>query len=352
MPVSEVRSPRLLVLANGVPVPGAFAVQVTSTNHLGADRFCVRVALSADPRAASAVWSASNSIAIDVFVGIGGPEVNLVSGLVDRVTLDPVRRIALLDGRDRSALLIETRTRETFANQTSSDIALILTGRHGLAADIFPTTTPIGRYWQLEHDQTTLGQYSRATTEWDLLATLASREGFNVWVTGNILHFRPPDIAGPAAVVLRPMATTHGPATVTDLKMERALTFAGNIEVQVQSWSSRTALSCTQTATATRAALADEQTRRYLYVVPDLTPEAAFLLARRRVSELAGYERVVTADMPGDVTLEARSIVRVEATGSAFDQDYFVDTIERRLDKRGFTQTVVARNFSPDLEIQ
>ena len=35
------------------------------------------------------------------------------------------------------------------------------------------TTTPAGRYYQADHDKVTGGQFSRATTEWDLLCELA-----------------------------------------------------------------------------------------------------------------------------------------------------------------------------------
>ena len=50
---------------------------------------------------------------------------------------------------------------------------------------------------------------TRATTEWDLLATLAGWEGFDVWVSGTTLHFRPPDTLTPPPV-LSAAATADG----------------------------------------------------------------------------------------------------------------------------------------------
>ncbi len=340
------------MLADGAPIRGAFAAQVTSTNHYGADRFRVSLALSADPAMGAAFWSATGDVSIEIQAAVDGTAASLIQGLVDRVDIDPIHGVAHLAGRDRTAALIEARTQETFANQTSSEIAVLLAGRHGLAASVTPTTTPVGRYWQLEHDRITLNQFSRATTEWDLLIGLAGREGFDVWVSGSVLYFNPPAIVPVIGAVLRPTWTLNGPATVTDLRLERSLTLARDIVVEVKSWNSRMARNFQQTVQATRGGGSTGAAQRYVYVVPDLTPDAALQLAQQRLRELTLHERVVNAEMPGDVTLDPRDMVRVEGTGGAFDQDYFVDTIERSIDPRGFRQNVRARNVSPGVEVQ
>ena len=352
MPTSDQRSPRLQVLVDGAPVIGAFAAQTTNTNHYGADRFRVSLALGADPAMGAAFWAEAEDVALEVQVGLDGLFTRLVEGLVDTVTIDPVSGVAHLDGRDRTSLLIEARTQETFANQTSSDIATLLAGRHGLSPDVEATSTPVGRYWQLEHDRITLDQFCRATTEWDLLVGLAGREGFDVWVTGSTLHFRSPDPSPGIASLLSPLSGFEGPATVSDLRCERALTLARDIEVVVKSWNSRLAQGYDQTARATRSGRSGGRVLKYHFIVPDLTPDAALQLAQQKLTELTRHERVVTAEMPGDLTLDARGMVRVQGTNSAFDQDYFVDSIERTLDRRGFRQTVRARNVSPGMEVQ
>jgi hypothetical protein len=330
------------------------ASELRFPNHYGADRFRVSLAVAADPAMGAAFWSDSGDLTLEVRVEVGGVMASLIEGLVDRITVDPVRGTVELQGRDRTSLLIEARTQETFANLTSSEIATTLAGRHGLAADVAPTSTPVGRYWQLEHDRTTLNQFCRATTEWDLLIGLAGREAFDVWVSGSTLHFRPPPSGGATiGAVLQPVATLLGPATVSDLRLERSLTLAGDIEVIVKSWSSRLARGFVETARASRGGTGSGgRPQRYVYILPDLTPEAALQIAQQRLRELTRHERIVVADMPGDVTLDPRAMVRVAATGTAFDQDYFIDTIERSLDARGFRQTVRARNISPGAEVQ
>ena len=59
---------------------------------------------------------------------------------------------------------------------------------------------------------------------------LAEQEGFDVFVSGTTLHFQSP--AGPD------VALTLSPDTVLDLRLERSLTLARDIEVTVKSWNS------------------------------------------------------------------------------------------------------------------
>lgn len=350
----QARQPGLTVLADGVPVRGAMTAHVVNTNHAGADRFRVRVALSADPAMGIGFWGSADGTALEIRFGLGGSSALAVEGLIDRVDVDAVRWIATLDGRDRTAALIEARTTEAFANRTSSEIASLLAERHGLTPEVATTNTPVGRYWQLEHDRVTLDRFSRARTEWDLLVSLAAHESFDVWVRGTTLFFQP-QTAMANAVVLRTRAGADGPANVTDLRLERALTLARDIEVSVKSWNSKLAQGFTQTARATRRGSgrgAIGEVLRYSYVVPDLLPDAALALAQRTLRELSAHERVIEAEMPGDLTLDARASVRVAGTDSEWDQEYIVDEVTRSWDAyRGFQQIVRARNVSNGVEI-
>ena len=190
MLTSSVRFPQLRVLANGNQVSGAIEAQVHTNNHFSADRFSVSIALSVD-RGAAQFWSSTSDVFLEVQMSVDGLIFkSLVQGAVDHVDLDMGQRLVRVEGRDLTAALIETRTQETFANQTSSEIASTLAKRHNLDAQVAPTSTPVGRYYQSEHDRITLNQFSRATTEWDLLTFLAQQEGFDVFVSGRTLFFR------------------------------------------------------------------------------------------------------------------------------------------------------------------
>jgi hypothetical protein len=74
----------------------------------------------------------------------------------------------------------------------------------------------------------------------------------------------------------------------------------------------------------------------------------ALKLAQQKAAELAQHERVWEATMPGDLTLDPRSMIQLIGTETDFDQLYFIDTIERHLSlERGFVQHVRAKNTSP-----
>lgn len=333
----EVRRPLLRVAVDGLPIPNAVSARVVSNNHYAADRFSLVVALGDAPAAA---WMSADQLMVEVGVTLGGFGASLVQGEVDRVELDALRRVVFLSGRDLTARLIEARTQESFSNRTASEIATLLAARRGLAADVTATTTPVGRYWQLQRDRVTLDQFSRATTEWDLLVTLAGLEGFDVWVTGATLHFRPAEQARGPAAVLRP-------ADLTGLRLERALTLARDIEVVVKSWNSRQQQAFIRTARRRRGGRRRGEIQRHVLVVPNLTPDDALKLAQRRLAELTRHERVVVAEMPGELTLAPRQKLRLAGTLTDFDQEYWIDEVERTLHTaRGFTQTVRARNGS------
>ncbi len=331
---TAVRYPRLRVLANGAFVPGAFEAEVLNNSYFAADRFRLGLALSADPARGAAWWADQDNVRVDIEVSLGGDYVNLLHGSVDSVAIDLLGDAVRLTGRDLSAGLIEARVQGTFANQTSSEIATTLAGRRGLSANVQHTTTPAGRYWQLEHDSLVLDGFARATTEWDLLVTLAQCEGFGVWVQGSTLHFRSADSSAPPAVLQA--------AGLSALHLERSLTLAQSIEVTVKSWHSRAARCTTQTAAANQVGGA---THKYVYIAPNLTPDRALKLAQQRLAELARHERVIVAEMPGELTLAAGQRILLQGSGTGFDRIYSVDSIERRLDmSHGFTQWLRARN--------
>lgn len=344
------RSPRLRVLANGVPLPGVINAEVFANNHYAADRFSAAIALGADPWAGAASWAADPDILLDIQFSLdaGVSFRSLITGAVDSVSIDPILGQVRLDGRDLTASLIETRTQETFTNRTASEVAIILAGRHNLTPVVTDTTSPVGRYYQNEHDRITLGLFSRATTEWDLLVFLAQQEGFDVFVTGAQLHFQP---AKPTPDIVQLIRAED----LINLRLERSLTLARDLEVTVKSWNSRSQSAFTQTARAARRTGGGQQShsqsgppQRFVFVRPNLTTQEALKLAQQKLAELTRHERILQATMPGELTLSPRSLLTLTGTGTAFDQTYFVDTIDRSINfQSGFTQHVRAKNSSP-----
>jgi hypothetical protein len=298
---SNWRAPRLRILANGALLTGVVDAEVISNNHYAADRFAASITLGVDVWAAASFWSSEPDILVDVQFSLDGGAsfTSLVQGTVDSVVIDPITGSIHLDGRDFTAPLVETRTQETFVNRTASEIASLLAKRHNLTPCVSPTSTPVGRYYQDEHDRVTLDQFSRATTEWDLLVFLACQEGFDVFVEGTSLHFQPVAQHTDPPVLLRP-------SDLTDLRLERSLTLARDIEVTVKSWNSRQNSAFVQKARAacrSGTGRSGGRPQNYVYVRPNLTPDDALKLAQRKLAELTRHERVIELSMAGELAM-------------------------------------------------
>lgn len=331
---SAMRTPELLVLADGTALPGAISAHVSSGSNYAAARFQVQLAASMLPVG----FIDQSGVTIEIRAGLDGVVTSLVTGAVDMLRLDPVGGLMVLEGRDFTAAFIEARTREAFANHTASEIANILAARHDLSAQITATMTPVGRYYQAEHDRITLDQFARATTEWDLLVFLAQQEGFDVFVQGSTLYFQPPqDASVPVALQ---------PGDCESLRLDRALTLARDIVVSVKSWNSRQKSSFVQTARAGSGTGIQRPGRdpvlNYILVRPNLTPQQALQLAQQVLADLSRHERSFEAVMPGELMLAPRSWIALSGTGSQFDATYQVARLDRQIGAMGFSQRLRA----------
>jgi phage protein D len=357
LPSSDLATARgvfLRLLIDGLPVEGAIEAELTASDHQAADHFRITLALGVDPIFTAATFASLTQANAEILVGLAPPGApaaaalwqSLILGPVDDIAIDVPQRSVALSGRDLSALFIDTLTAETFSNNTASEIAQTLAVRHGMIPAITPTTTPIGRYYQAGQDLSSLYQSSRTVTEWDLLVTLAAREGFDLYVQNETLFFAPP-----LAATL-PDIWQWGGSALIDLRLNRTLAFARDISVTVQSWNSKQATMITQTVRASHevvkassTATSSAPTTTYVLVRPNLTAAQALTLATQTLSDLSRHERVATATMVGDLTLAPRSAILLAGTDTAFDQLYIVDEITRHISTRdGFTQTVRAVN--------
>ena len=308
----------------GTTLSGLISAEIESNNHFSADRFRLRFAAQAVEQALLHV----PGVQLDIEIGLDDEWTSCIVGLIDSVSYDAVHGIVDAEGRDLSSQLIETQTDDTFANQTSSEIALALGLRHGLLVLADPTTTPVGRYYQSEHDRVTLSQFAKTMTEWDLLAYLAVREGFDLYMVGRTLRFGLPILTG---------AEMLQPADCLSLHLGHAVSLARPIDVLVRSWNSKTG----DVATGEAFALGLGPVWQRKITRPNLTSAAAQQQAQRVADDLKRHEWTATATVPGDLALTARSVVLLEGTGTVWDRLYYVGHITRQLDvKRGFTQTI------------
>jgi phage protein D len=329
--LSELRQPRLTVLANGVPIGGAVAADVQSNSHLGANRFSVHATYD---KSNLPFWAAL-PLLLDIQVSIGGAQASLVIGYADSLDVDPVRGEAVLHGRDLTSVFISAQTAETFLNQTASGIAGTLAARRGLAANIANSTGLVGRMYQIDRTRSLLSQHSRATSEWDLLTWLADQEGCDVWVDGTTLNFLP--FAAPT------MIGTVTPTTCSSLRIHRLLDLAAGMQVVVKSWNSQAQQ---VVAEAAESAPGSSGGVTLTAVRANLSSADALGLAQTALAQLSAHAVEISFEMPGDLTTMPRGGIMLSGTGTSFDGTYEVAEVERRISfERGFTQSVLARGL-------
>ena len=320
----------------GSGLPGLLEADISSTAYFGAARFRLRLAM--DAATASALLQPG--MIVDVQVGVSGPPTSLVQGEIDSFAIDVLNGSVSLEGRDLTSRLLEAQTQETFSNQTASEIAETLAARHGLSPNVTATTTLAGRYYGNEHDRLTLGQFSRSTTEWDLLTFLAAREGFEAFIDGQTLNFMPLSADGNSYNLT--------PQDCVSMTLEHVLSLANGIDVTVKSWNTRQQSAFTQTVSSASATQASGDPRKILVVRPNLSPNDAQQLAQRIAADLSAHERLVAMELPGECDLSPRSSVQLSGTGTDFDGSYYVAELDRHFSAdHGFTESIRLKSVPP-----
>ena len=316
-----------------MPLPNLLDADILQNAHFAAARF--RLRLAADPPTAASLFRPG--AVIDIQLSLGGTASSLLQGEADTIRSDALNHTVEVDGRDLTARLLDARTQETFSNQTASEIAKTLASRHGLTPDVTDTATLAGRYYEAEHDRISLGQFCRTTTEWDLLTYLAAREGFEAYISGQTLTFAPLEATAPAL--------TLTPALCLSLHLEHTLTLARDIEVTVKSWNTRQQAAFTQTARSTGQGRRGGPPQRIVVVRPNLSTDDASKLAARILADLSAHERLVLAELPGELSLSPRTRITLSGTGTDFDQIYYVAELDRHFSlDHGFTERLRLKN--------
>jgi phage protein D len=354
--VPTVRTPRLRILNHGSVMGGALSFEVTQNNYFQADTFTARFSLNADPSYGINWWGAQQvQILLDIQASLDGgiSWTSLVIGQVDHMAIHVDQGLCEVDGRDLTAYLIDQKTNETYQNKTSSQVAETLAQEHGLTADVTPTPTLVGRYYQIDHERIGAGDFTRTTTEWNLLCSLAQHENFDVWVTGTTLHFHPRvpiDTSDPYVVL---WDAQNIASNAINLTVQRSMNFAKDIIVVVRSWNSSQSQSITKYAPsgARQAAIQAGTAAEYAFIFPNLTEAEAQAMANKIRADLSAHERLLEFERPADLTLSARTVITLQGTGSSWDTTYYADSVTREMSiERGFTMRVKAKNRDPEFE--
>lgn len=144
-------------------------------------------------------------------------------------------------------------------------------------------------------------------------------------------------------------------ANVKDLKLSRSLTVAKGVTVVVRSWNAKQSKGFTayypSKGKTTQPGKASPFGNQQVYSITrgGLTQDGATQLAQKTHAEITQHEMKLRATLPGDNILTSTVLVRLTGTGTAFDQDYYVESVTRSMSVQGgYGMTLSAKNHNPD----
>lgn len=353
---AQLRHPRAFLTINDEAIPGLLDVEIDSNNFYAADTFRATVSLGGANRPWS-FWTGNDEMRVRVSVELDGegPK-TLFIGLVDNVVSDPVNNLISIDGRDLTAALIDNRTTEKWMNFRSHRVVEVLAKKHGLKAVTTQSKNRVGSFFGDED-----ASIKSTATQWDLISYLAQQEGRRLFVEGDTLYWvDPKDVPQrPYPLVWSgyPATIATSRAQVTELRFERNLTLAGDVEVVVQSYNAEDGETFTKKAKVRHRRRNGRGRRRgetqtFVRTIPNLTPERAQQRAQSLLREISQHEVRLFFSAPADNDLSPTSVVRVSGTGTDYDQDYYPDSIVRVWSwDQGYVMRVRAKNSLPVDEV-
>ncbi|WP_131829539.1 phage late control D family protein [Teichococcus deserti] len=365
---SNVRKPRLRVIVDGAEV-AAISAEVTNNNFFQADAWQIDCALFADFRYGIQWWDTRTGKPIEIAMGfeVSGSVswTTLITGTADLADYDIDAGIVTLSGRDYTSRLIDHKTTETYQNMSASAIVQKLAAAVGMTADVTPTRGNVGRFYDqntTHHSQSTVGQ---TQTAWDMVVFLARREGYDVWVTGTTIHFHPAGASTEQPRIIRvdlptfthpslPVAR-HAPSEVSRLRLNQREHLARDVKIVVSSFNSRTGRRIERSYPSAdrrvRSTSQGQQVTLYEFQLPDATEEQLLQEAQRKYLEIIQHTREVSWEEPGELLVNPRRKVLLSGDLGSYAQEYFVDSVTRRIrTDGGFTQEVRAKNKAPSQE--
>jgi hypothetical protein len=335
----KVRQPRAWL--NGITL---MSCVVYLTRHQSASEFTATMALDDASNPGAAYWSNTAPIPATITAtnGDGSGQGTLIIGAVDKVNIDFVHRIVEVHGLDRTSELLNTRSDQKWTDMSPSDIVSQIAGKHGLTPHVDSTSDKAGKTFDFQ-------QYafnSDIENDWDVLVSLAEREGKVVYIFGNDLYFTTPGstMGGTyTAHYTPPSKSTFGTGNFMELKCIRDVQIGEGFDAKVTSWHTNKKVPFVGDHTGGEGGGGVQN--QFFNRVPGLTPDQTQAQADSLGKMTNSFEKQVELHAPGDVAVNPNMSFVLTGTQTAFDQTYFIDVVTHRINwHEGYTMLIEAKN--------
>jgi len=334
------RQPRAFIIVNGSTL-NCISVDVQMSKTHKSDTFHCEIPFGALPADMDeAWWSEQGDISVqvqfqtDAFSGA----TQVFDGKVDKVGHDFSQRILSVQGRDKVAALIDSKSTEKFNNQTPDQIVQQIASRHGINVDADAVPSKSGKIFQIDY-----AKLSNRESEWTVITKLADMTGMVAYMTAGTLYFKPIDEQLPVldVVYVPPSPASYANGNFMTLKTSRNLILGRPVNVKVQSWNHKENKTYEYQASEPTGA---GEPLNYNYTPPGLTGDQVQKLAEKRLAENTSHELMFDLTMPGDPTVTPRFAMQLSGTGTAYDQQHEITSIEHSMSQQGgYRMTVSAK---------
>jgi hypothetical protein len=141
---------------------------------------------------------------------------------------------------------------------------------------------------------------------------------------------------------------------VEDMQFQRTLTVSRGVTVIVRSWNDKNQYGFNATYPPKKVgSLQPGQATTagggqvFTFFYPNIDKQRALQIAQQKYDLIVAHEMKFSCRLPGDVTLNAQTVIQVSGTGTAFDQTYYPSQIVRRMSfDGGFEMNVHGKNHA------
>lgn len=342
---SQTRSPRAQIVIDGNPVALA-ELTVNVSRHARSDTFSGSTALQATGQGLG-YWASVGPVECIVQAANDAGEgfVTLLKGVLDTVEVRADAREGAkihFSGRDNSAKLIDGKLTAKHMNKKASDIVKELAQKFGLQAEVDDTGDNAGKI----HTQDTAHLVDNDTA-WNTIARLADREGAFLYFKDNTIYFKLPgsDNAGGSYPIrfVPPSYDSIADGNILAIQLTQNVHLNKGVKQTVRSWHTRKE----KNIEAKKDAQSGGQGQPLEFVdhIPGLTDDQADKIATKKQLERQRHEMKIEVVLPGDVNFDARMMIALSGTGSAWDQEYHCNTCTHQFSTyNGYTMRISAQN--------